>query len=67
MTYKFRELQNVNSTCSPLEIGAITIGHAKRSAEKRRVFSGTVLVLDAPNGARHLKINGVWREIAEEL
>jgi hypothetical protein len=66
MTYQFREIQNANSTCAPREINAMSLGHAKLAAEKRRTFAGTVLALDEPNGARHLKINGVWREIGAE-
>jgi len=65
--YKLREVQNVGSTCTAREIRSGSLHGAKRSAERYRIFVNTVLLLDAPSGIRHSKINGKWVELGYYL
>lgn len=51
-SYIVRELQNPNDQRLGTTIKASSLAHAKRRAPRLRAFAGTILVIDAPNGAR---------------
>ena len=62
-TYIVRELENRNSFRPGAGIQAASLRSAKRWAEQSRFFQNTVLVIEAPNGARlAVKENGKWED-----
>jgi len=62
-TYLIYELQNAASTRRPIKIEAKSLNAAKIAASRRQLFRGTVLRIDAPNGAAlSIKEGGKWRD-----
>ena len=64
--YLVRELQNLQSTCSPEHFYCENLSIAKRLATKSQIFQGSVLTISTPTGIRlAYKKGGKW--INEDL
>lgn len=50
--YIVREVQNEASHREGYELEAASLSTAKRIARRNQVFQGTILTIEAPNGAR---------------
>ena len=63
MKYIVKEVQNRNSEREGSEIEAKDLSAAKRTASRMQVFEGTVLRIEAENGAvLSTKESGTWRD-----